>query len=62
MLRFLCLPLLVLVAALLPAATTFADDDWSFIAGTYALNADDCKLALAAAPFSRELVDGLARR
>jgi len=59
--RFLCLPLLVLVAALLSAATTLADDDWSFIAGTYPLNADDCKLALAAAPFSRELVDGLAQ-
>jgi len=59
--RFISIPLLVLAAALMPAATTLAEDDWSFIAGTYALNADDCKLALSAAPFSQELVDGLAQ-
>ncbi len=59
--RFLAIPLLMLVAALMPAATTLAADDWSFIAGTYALDPDDCKLAGSAAPFSKELVDGLSQ-
>ena len=59
--RFLSIPLLMLVAALIPAAATLAADDWSFIAGTYALDPDDCKLAGTAAPFSKELVDGLSQ-
>jgi hypothetical protein len=59
--RFLAIPLVMLAAALMPAATTLAADDLSFIAGTYALNPDDCKLASSAAPFSKELVDGLTQ-
>jgi hypothetical protein len=59
--RLLGIPLLTLVAVLAPSAATVAADDWSFIAGTYALDPDDCKLAGSAAPFSKELVDGLSQ-
>ncbi len=59
--RLLAIPLLTLLAVLIPSAVTVAADDWSFIAGTYALNRDDCKLAGSAAPFSKELVDGLSQ-
>jgi hypothetical protein len=59
--RSLAVPLLALLAVLLPSAVTVAADDWSFIAGTYALDPDDCKLAGSAAPFSKELVDGLSQ-
>ena len=59
--RVLAVPLLMLAAALMPAAATVAADDWSFIAGTYAIDPDDCKLADSAAPFSEELADGLTQ-
>ncbi len=58
--KFFPIPLFMLVAVLMPAAS-LAADDWSFIAGTYALDPDDCKLAVSAAPFSKELVDGLSQ-
>ncbi len=61
MVRLLAIPLLTLLAVLMPGAATVAADDWSFIAGTYALDRDDCKLATSAAPFSKELVDGLSQ-
>jgi hypothetical protein len=51
----------VLVIALLTALPGSAADDWSFIAGKYALDPDDCKLVATAAPFSKELVDGLSQ-
>jgi hypothetical protein len=52
---------LTLVAALLASLPARAGDDWSFIAGKYALDPADCKLAGTAAPFSKELVEGLSQ-
>jgi hypothetical protein len=59
--RLLVLPLLTLLAGLTSSVATVAADDLSFIAGTYALDPGDCKLAGSAAPFSKELVDGLSQ-
>ncbi len=59
--RYIAMPLLMLVASLMSSASTLAADDWSFIAGTYALDPTDCKLAGSAAPFSKELADGLSQ-
>ena len=59
--RFLAIPLLVLAAGLVSSGSVLAADDWSFVNGTYALDAGDCKLAGSAAPFSKELVDGLSQ-
>jgi hypothetical protein len=59
--RCLAVFLLVLVAGLMPSSSTRAADDWSFVNGTYALDAGDCKLAGSAAAFSKELVDGLSQ-
>lgn len=56
---YIALPVMMLVV--LSSLPTNAADDWSFIAGTYALDPDDCKLAGSAAPFSKELVDGLSQ-
>jgi hypothetical protein len=58
---FLALSLLVLALGLIPSGSALADDDWSFIAGNYALDPDDCRLVASAAPFSKELVDGLSQ-
>lgn len=58
--RFFALAVLLLAAAPL-SATRAAEDDWSFLAGTYAVDPDDCKLANSAAPFSKELIDGLSQ-
>src|ERR1700730_15815230 len=49
----LALTLVTAVAMALPAK---AADDWSFIAGKYAVNADDCKLLAKGQPFSKSLV------
>ena len=43
------------------ASPSTAADDFSFIAGTYALNVDDCKAAAAGKPFSKELVEVLSQ-
>src|SRR5919201_6114845 len=51
----------IALGAALACAPALAEDDWSFIAGTYAIDPDDCKLAGTAAPFSEELVDGLTQ-
>ena len=51
----------IALAAALACGVAQAEDDWSFIAGTYAVDPDDCKLAGTAAPFSEELVDGLTQ-
>jgi hypothetical protein len=37
------------------AAPAWAADDWSFIAGRYAVTAGDCKLVASGKPFSKEL-------
>jgi hypothetical protein len=52
---------MALGAVLVACGASLAGDDWSFIAGTYAIDPDDCKLAGSAAPFSQELVDGLTQ-
>ena len=51
----------IAVVAALACGGAFAEDDWSFIAGTYAIDPDDCKLAGTAAAFSEQLVDGLTQ-
>jgi len=51
----------IALGAALVCTAALAEDDWSFIAGTYAIDPDDCKLAGTAAPFSEELVDGLTQ-
>jgi hypothetical protein len=51
----------IAVGVALACGAALAEDDWSFIAGTYAIDPDDCKLAGTAAPFSEELVDGLTQ-
>jgi hypothetical protein len=38
-----------------------AADDFAFIAGTYALDAGDCKAAATGKPFSKELVGALSQ-
>ena len=38
-----------------------AADDWSFIAGTYAVEAGDCKAAADSKAFSGELVEALSQ-
>jgi hypothetical protein len=38
-----------------------AADDFSYIAGTYALSTDDCKAASGAKPFSQELVGAISK-
>jgi len=58
--RLIAISGIALGAALMCAAAV-AEDDWSFIAGIYAIDPDDCKLAGTAAPFSEELVDGLTQ-
>ena len=57
---YIAIPVIMLVTILssLPAS---AADDWSFIAGKYALDPADCKLVGSGAPFSKELVDGLSQ-
>jgi hypothetical protein len=50
--------LLIMSLASLPAT---AADDWSFIAGTYAIEAGDCKAAADHKPFSGELVEALSQ-
>jgi len=59
--RLLAMSAIVFGAALVVCGASLAEDDWSFIAGTYAIDPDDCKLAATAAPFSEELVDGLTQ-
>jgi len=50
--------LLIAASASMPAR---AADDLSFIAGTYAIEADDCTAAAANKPFSKELVGALSQ-
>jgi hypothetical protein len=50
--------LLIMSLASVPAT---AADDWSFIAGTYAIEAGDCKAAGDHKPFSDQLVEALSQ-
>jgi hypothetical protein len=59
--KLLAMSAIVLGAVLIACGASLAEDDWTFIAGTYAIDPDDCKLAGTAAPFSEELVDGLTQ-
>lgn len=52
---------MLFVGALALSSPANAADDWSFIAGKYALDPADCKLVQTAAPFSKELVEGLSQ-
>lgn len=55
------LALILLASVLGLSSPAGAADDWSYIAGTYALNTDDCKAAATAKPFSKELVEALSQ-
>lgn len=50
----------ILLITSLASVSATAADDWSFIAGTYAIEADDCKAANDHKPFSDELVEALS--
>lgn len=50
----------ILLITSLASVPATAADDWSFIAGTYAIEADDCKAATDHKPFSDELVEVLS--
>lgn len=50
---------IVLVAACVMSSSVLAADDWTFISGTYAVTAKDCKLLAKRRPFSKELVKDL---
>lgn len=50
---------IVLVAAFAMSSAVFAADDWTFVVGTYAVTANDCKLLAKRRPFSKELVKDL---
>ena len=51
----------ILLLTSLASMPATAADDWSFIAGTYALEAEDCKAAADHKPFSDELVEALSQ-
>ncbi len=55
-LQNLALTLVTVVAMASPAP---AADDWSFVAGKYAVSAGDCKLLAKGRPFSKALVKDL---
>ena len=52
---------LVLAAVLATLMPVRAADDFSFIAGKYALDAEDCKLLATGKPFSKELVGAISQ-
>jgi hypothetical protein len=58
---YLAIPFFMLATSVLASFPARAADDWSFIAGKYALDPADCKLAGTATPFSKELVEGLSQ-
>ena len=47
------------IAALALTAPARPADDWSFIAGRYAIDAPDCKLLAKGQPFSRQLAKAI---
>jgi len=51
----------ILLITSLASVPATAADDWSFIAGTYAIEADDCKAATDHKPFSDELEEALSQ-
>lgn len=57
--KSLALTLCVVISAMFAPAN--AADDFAFIAGTYATDAADCKVAAAGKPFSKELVGALGQ-
>jgi hypothetical protein len=59
--KLLAVSAIGLGAVVVACGAALAEDDWSFIAGTYAIDPDDCKLAGSAAPFSQDLVNGLTQ-
>jgi hypothetical protein len=50
----------ILLIASLASVPATAADDWSFVTGTYAVEADDCQAAADHKPFSDELVEALS--
>ena len=51
----------ILLITSLASVPATAADDWSFIGGTYAIEAGDCKAATAHKPFSDALVEALSQ-
>ncbi len=56
-----CFALTLCVIIPMVLAPAHAADDFAFIAGTYALDAADCKVAATGKPFSKELVGALSQ-
>jgi hypothetical protein len=52
---------LILATGLIMPAPARAADDWSFIAGKYALDSTDCKTIATGEAFSKEWVDALSQ-
>ena len=52
---------LTLAAAFAPSTPVQSADDWSFIAGSYAVDPEDCKLLGKGKPFSKELASTLSQ-
>ena len=59
--RNLLILALTLVAVVSMPAPARSADDWSFIAGNYALDPADCKTIATGKPFSKELVAALSQ-
>ena len=52
-------PALTLVTAIAMTSPALSADDWSFVAGKYAVELKDCKLLAKGRPFSKALVKDL---
>ena len=59
--RILLIPTLIVALAALLSLPAAAADDWSFIAGRYALDAKDCEPLAKGEPFSKNLVSALSQ-
>jgi hypothetical protein len=59
--RALLIPTLIVALAALLSLPASAADDWSFIAGRYALDAKDCGPLAKGEPFSKNLVSALSQ-
>jgi len=53
---------LTFATALLMTAPAGAADDWSFIAGKYAKDRDDCQAVKTGAPFSKDLMGNISHQ
>src|SRR5689334_17455276 len=58
---YLTMLYLAVTSALVLSSPVYPADDWSFIAGKYALDPEDCKLMASAQSFSKSLAGRLSK-